>query len=119
VIANWPDVAWVGLARLHCQLRRSRHDEQLRALVELAEAACSELPRPSVPADDLVVCPHFRAGDRIIRTISLVARFDTAVEVTLDELRIELTYPQDTAAEEFFRELARAHSHAALDGFEA
>ena len=63
--------------------------------------------------------PHFRAGDRIIRTISLVARFDTAVEVTLDELRIELTYPQDTAAEEFFRELARAHAPAALDGFGA
>jgi hypothetical protein len=38
------------------------------------------------------VCPHFRASDRIIRTISLVARFDTAVEVTLDELRIEPTY---------------------------
>jgi hypothetical protein len=75
--------------------------------------ACSDLPRPSVPADDLVV-PHLRAGYRIIRTISLVARFDTAAEVTLDELRIELTYPQDTAAEEFFRELARANVPSTL-----
>jgi transcriptional regulator with XRE-family HTH domain len=116
VIANWPDVAWVGLARLRHQLRRSPHDEELRVLVDLAEAACSELPPPSVPADDLVVCPHFRAGDRIIRTISLVARFDTAVEVTLDELRIELTYPQDAAAEEFFRELDCAQLPAPLGG---
>jgi hypothetical protein len=51
-------------------------------------------------------------GDEIIRTISMLARFDTAVEVTLDELSIELTYPQDAVAERFFREQAVARSAA-------
>jgi hypothetical protein len=37
------------------------------------------------------VRPWFRVGDDIIRTIGMVARFDAA-DVTLDELRIELTY---------------------------
>ncbi|MGP4096626.1 hypothetical protein [Nonomuraea sp. KM90] len=42
-----------------------------------------------------------------MRTIGMVARFDAPAEVTLDELRIELTYPQDASAERFFRDLDR------------
>jgi hypothetical protein len=38
----------------------------------------------------------------------MVARFDTAVELTLDELQIELTYPRDATAGRFF------HEHAAI-----
>jgi hypothetical protein len=38
--------------------------------------------------------------------VSMVARFDTARELTLDELQIELTYPRDAAAERFFRDRA-------------
>jgi hypothetical protein len=55
------------------------------------------------------VCPWFRVGDNVIRTIGMVARFDAAADVTLDELRIELTYPQDAAAERFFREQDKAN----------
>jgi hypothetical protein len=33
----------------------------------------------------------------------MVARFDPIAEVTLDELRVELMYPLDQAAERFFR----------------
>jgi len=32
------------------------------------------------------------------------ARFEPTTEVTLDELRIELTYPQNPTADRFFRE---------------
>ena len=39
----------------------------------------------------------------MIRTVTLTARVDTAVEITLDNLRIELIYPQDETAERFFR----------------
>lgn len=54
-----------------------------------------------------MVCPHFRAGDRVIRTIGMVARFDTTLATTLDELRIELMYPRDAVADEFLREHSR------------
>jgi hypothetical protein len=50
-----------------------------------------------------VICPDFRIGDETVRTVSMVARFDTARELTLDELQIELTYPRDATAEHFFR----------------
>jgi hypothetical protein len=80
-----------------------RSDEELRALVELAEAALADIPRPPEPPDELVICPDVRIGDEVVRTVSMVARFDTARELTLDELQIELTYPRDAAAERFFR----------------
>jgi transcriptional regulator with XRE-family HTH domain len=105
-IVNVTDVAWAGLARLRRQLRQTPLDEEMRALVELAEAAIAEIPRPAQPPDELVICPDFRMGDEVVRTVSMVARFDTARELTLDELQIELTYPRDAAAERFFRNRA-------------
>ena len=101
-IVNWPDIAWAARARLRKQLRQAPLDEQLRSLVDLAEAAVADLPSPAGAEHSLVACPWFRAGDTIIRTIVVAARFDTAIEVTLDELRIELIYPQDATAEHFF-----------------
>ena len=35
--------------------------------------------------------------------LSIVARFGTAREVTLDELRVELVFPIDEEGETFFR----------------
>lgn len=106
MIANWPEVAWAGLARLHHQLDQAPFDDELRELLALAESAVAGLVRPAGPPTDLVVCPWFRVGGQVVRTIGMVARFDPAAEVTLEELRIELTYPQDASAERFFRELA-------------
>jgi hypothetical protein len=56
----------------------------------------------------MVVCPHFRIGDQVIKTVAMVARFGTAREVTLDELRVELVFPRDDEAEAFFRLSAEA-----------
>ena len=111
-IVNWPDVAWAAVSRLRDKVCQAPSDAELRELLALAEADIDTFPRSTEPSDDLVICPHFRVGDEIIRTISMLARFDTAVEVTLDELSIELTYPQDAVAERFFREQAVARSAA-------
>jgi transcriptional regulator with XRE-family HTH domain len=103
-IANWPDVARAGLARVRDRARQAPHDDELADLVTLAEAALGHAPAGDAPEDDLIVCPEFVAGDRIIRTLGMAARFDSVLEVTLDELRIELMYPADDEAEAFFRE---------------
>jgi MmyB-like transcription regulator ligand binding domain len=83
-IVNWPDVARAGLARIRERACQAPDDHELGA----------------------IVCPEFIAGDRVIRTIGMAARFDAVLEVTLDELRIELLYPGDEVAEEFFRSRA-------------
>ncbi len=100
---NWPEIAWTALDRLRRQLEGAPFDGELRRLVALAEAAVVGLPRPLGAEHGLVACPWFRVGDTVIRTIAIAARFDTAIDVTLDELRIELIYPQDATAERFFR----------------
>jgi transcriptional regulator with XRE-family HTH domain len=105
-IVNRSEVAWAALARLRTQLRQAPLDDELRALVGLAEATVAGLPPPRETEHGLVVCPWFRVGDTVVRTIVMAARFDAAVAVTLDELRVELIYPQDPAAERFFREQA-------------
>jgi hypothetical protein len=102
-IVNWAEVAWAGLTRLRQQLDRSPLDEELSTLVSLAEATVSGLPRADPPPDNLVVCPWFRIGDEVVRTIGMAARFDPVAEVTLDELRIEMFYPLDDDADRFFR----------------
>jgi transcriptional regulator with XRE-family HTH domain len=103
-VVNWPEIAWTALDRLRKQLGRTPFDSELRRLVTLAEAAVTNVPRPQHGDHGVVVCPWFRSGDSVIRTFALAARFDTATDITLDELRIELIYPQDTTAERFFRE---------------
>jgi hypothetical protein len=40
-----------------------------------------------------------------IRTISTVMRFDTAVDVTASELRVELMFPADHHSEAYFRKV--------------
>ena len=72
-------------------------------LISLAEAALDGVSRPSPAEGGLMVCPWFRIGGTVVRTIAMTARFDHIAEVTLDELRIELMYPLDDDAGRFFR----------------
>ena len=53
------------------------------------------------------VCPIFTIGGQPVHTISAVMTSDTAVEVTTSQLRIELMFPADGAAEAFFHHLVR------------
>jgi transcriptional regulator with XRE-family HTH domain len=104
-IVNWPEVAWAGVDRLRHHQRRYPFDPELAQLVAVAEAALAGVPRPTPAASDLLVCPWFRVGDQIIRTIAMVARFDHPADTTLDDLRVELMYPMDDTADDFFRSM--------------
>jgi transcriptional regulator with XRE-family HTH domain len=102
-IVNWPEVAWAGLDRLRQQARQALFDEELHSLIATAEAAIAGVSRPPPAEAGLTVCPWFRVGGQVVRTIAMVARFDHIGDVTLDELRVELMYPLDADAERFFR----------------
>jgi hypothetical protein len=104
-IVNWPEVAWAGLDRLRRQRDQTPFDETLTELVQLAEIALDGRPRPNEPNDQPVLCPWFLIDGQIIKTIGIAARFDPTTDLTLDELRIELTYPLDATANAFFRRI--------------
>ncbi|WP_448003506.1 helix-turn-helix domain-containing protein [Agromyces bauzanensis] len=110
-IVNWPDVAGATLDRLRHESDRAPFDGELASLLAEAELAVAGLPGLSgTRAVSAAVCPWFRVGDTVVRTIAMVARFDPVSEVTLDELRVELFSPQDAAAERFFRDGANLPS---------
>jgi transcriptional regulator with XRE-family HTH domain len=103
LIVNWPEVAAAGLGRLRHQRDLAPFDAQLADLVALAETVLAGLPRPHATDTEPIVCPCFRVGDQVIKTIGMVARFDPTTDVTLDELRVELMYPLDAEADDYFR----------------
>lgn len=103
-IENFSAVGWMFLRRMRREVADSGPDERLQELLERAETYMKDVPVDTeTPSSELVVCPHFRIGDQVIKTVSMVARFGTAREVTLDELRVELVFPRDEVAEAFFR----------------
>ncbi|WP_157355370.1 helix-turn-helix domain-containing protein [Nocardia terrae] len=100
---DWREVAWAARARLRGQLARAPLDERLPGLIARLDTLLATLPAPTRDEADLVACPAFRIGDRLIRMGLLAACFDAANDITLEELRIELFYPLDPGSEEFFR----------------
>ena len=103
-IHNFPTVARNVLHRIRSEAANVGHNNRLHELVERAESVVKDLP-PSHEeiGSDLVLCPHLEIGGQVIKTIVVVARFGSAREVTLDELRVELVFPGDANAEAFFR----------------
>jgi transcriptional regulator with XRE-family HTH domain len=107
MVENWPDVVWAGVAGLRREATRTS-DPQLLDLLRRAEGHARLVPKPEVEAipDLPVICPRLNMDGRTIRTISTVMRFDTAVDVTVSELRVELMFPADDESEAYFRQTA-------------
>lgn len=104
VVENWPDVAWVTLNRLRRDVTLAGNDERLHALLARAETLMADVePTGVVDGSAPAVMPRLRIGGSLVQTISTIASFNAARDVTLDELHVELIYPADSAAEAFFR----------------
>jgi transcriptional regulator with XRE-family HTH domain len=108
VIENWPEVAGILLQRLSADLMRYPDDAELLALHGAVRSALGDASAPVERSADRVICPRFRIGDQVIRTITVAARFESVADVTLDEVRVELIYPEDREAERYFVELSQA-----------
>src|SRR5262249_41089297 len=96
LVENWADVVWAGVSGLRREASRFA-DPRLEQLLRRAEAHAQTVPAPTpeVLLDVPVICPRLRVDGHVIRTISTVMRFDTAVDVTVSELRVELMFPAD------------------------
>lgn len=105
---NLPEVAWATLEMLK---REAAESAEPIACVARLEQHLEGVPRPATPAASSAaptVCPRFRFGDRIVRTVTTIVRFGGPRDVTLDELRVELVFPADDESAAFFVELAAA-----------
>ncbi len=103
---NWPEVAWAYADRWRLEASRSANPELAR-LAKRAEAHLGDIPRPDPSEhDSAVLSPRVRLGEEAYQTFTTVLRFDTARELTLSEIRIELVFPADERTSEMFRWLA-------------
>ncbi len=107
IVENWQDVVWAGVVSLRREALRGSSPEQ-ETLLKRAEFLARDIPPPEPGAltDWLVVCPRLVIDGCVVRTISAVMRFDTAIEVTTSELRVELMFPADPASDAFFKRRA-------------
>lgn len=102
LVENWDELAWMLLRRLR---REMVHEPRLEPLARRAEQALAGR-RPPAPGVDIVACPRLRIGGGVVRTISTIARFDSALDPAAEGLHIELMFPADDHADTFFRTLA-------------
>jgi transcriptional regulator with XRE-family HTH domain len=105
-IDNWQEITFALLGRLSADLMRFPDDPALLALHAEVRAALGDTRRLHPITTGRVICPRFRVDGTLVRTITVAARFESAIDISLDEIRIELIYPADSAAEQFFRDLA-------------
>jgi len=116
-LENYAEVAATIMRRLRREVADAAPDGKLQQMLDRVQRLVGPLPATTGETGDLLVCPRFRVHGQTIATVSMIARFGQAREVSLDELRIELLYPADAVGEAFFRNLADAAvPRAALPG---
>ncbi|HTQ04202.1 MAG TPA: helix-turn-helix domain-containing protein [Polyangiaceae bacterium] len=107
LLENFSELAWSLEARLSRSTASMRVSPELGALRERVDGYLRGVPRPPPGAGgELVVCPTFRIGDVLVRTVGMTLRFGPSRDVTLEELSVDVLYPRDEAADRFFRSLA-------------
>ena len=108
---NWDQMAAVLVQRLHRERLARPADHALGEVYEEV-MAYPGLPSPNdalLPSgSDLVVPVHYRLGGIEIRLITTITTLGAAYDVTLEELRLEVSYPADAASEAVLRGLAAA-----------
>lgn len=64
----------------------------------------ADTPRPrEVEGAPPVICPRLRFGGQTLSTITTICRFGNALDLSLDELRVELVFPADAQTEALLR----------------
>ena len=104
---NWEEVVWSILDRQKREYASTNHP-RIAAQIEIGERLLKDVPRltESGSEDQIVFSPRIRIGDRTISTFTSIMRFESASDVTLSEVRVELMFPADQVSREFFEQSA-------------
>lgn len=108
-VVNWDEVAHDLVRHLHGEITAAPTDTIARALLDevLTYPGVPKrwrMREPDVAAPPLLTVV-FRKDDRELRFFSTFTVFGTPRDVTLDELRIECTFPADDVTREFCQTL--------------
>ena len=73
-------------------------------LLQQVQSYATGLTSPTLHNDSPIICSTILFNDTPINTLTTVMRFDKAVNINMEEIRIELIFPADAASEAVFRE---------------
>jgi len=109
MIVDWPELAAVIAERLHREAAADLDPEGMRATRDAVLAYPGVPAAMRVPsldaAPEIAVTTHLRAPDGgEARLFTMLTTLGTPLDVTAEELRIELYFPVDGASEAFLRE---------------
>jgi transcriptional regulator with XRE-family HTH domain len=113
VVTNWEEVAGDLIRHLHDALAANPFDTKTRTLLDdvlrypgvPSQWQARELTAPPPP----ILTVEFRKDNQALRFFSTFTRFGTSRDVTIDELRIECTFPADDSTADRCRALAGVH----------
>jgi transcriptional regulator with XRE-family HTH domain len=108
-LENWQEVARKVLVRLQRELGGAHvRDGVDEALLEEIAPAYAELRNPPAATDalPLMVGVKFRRGALALKLFTTIATLGTALDITLQELRIETLFPADAATKKVLVERA-------------
>jgi transcriptional regulator with XRE-family HTH domain len=102
-IRNWREIAPVLVARLRKEAAADPASPSAALLSELAPAALGrDESAPVAPTARL----ELSIGDGVLRLFNAITTFGTPQDVTVQELRIEMSFPADAESEALLRRLA-------------
>lgn len=103
-IENWPEVAHHAAQRLRTESAAQGGVSELDDAANLLAAVSGGSDDPPGP----IIPTIYKAGDLRLSLFSTIAQFGTPVDLTLDDLKIELFFPADDATEQTLRAMAKA-----------
>ncbi len=111
-IVNWHVVGPVLVRRVERELAEAPSRRELRQVRDEVLGygpVAAHVPRDAAPAGVLLPV-HLRKGEVDLRLFSVLSSIGTALDVTLQELRVESFFPADAASAETWRKLAGAEA---------
>jgi hypothetical protein len=106
MIANFAEVAWAWHTRFVRATAGITTPEVTQLRTRIADYL-RDVPRPPADASgEPVICPTFRVGNSVVRTIGMTMRFGPSRDVMLEELSVDVLCPRDEGAARFFQDLA-------------
>lgn len=108
LVENWAEVAYGLLDRQRAELVAC-YNQRLEKMVLRMDELLKNVARPMLKGGetDIVLSPILIVGDKRLSTFSTFMKFSHAHEVTLSEVRVELTFPTDQTTRIYFEELAK------------
>ena len=112
LIENWPEVARHATRRLRTESAAAGGIAEFDRLADTLAAVPSASDAPLGP----VVPTVYRAPEGRLSLFATIAQFGTPEDLTLDDLKIELYFPADTATDRALRALATSAAAQATAG---